>query len=539
MLDLRELDEDDLPDNAEIELPSLRSLIFVEYAIFTDYAETFIVPALHILEIPNTFLGEDPLRSLASFISKSECNIQELRVTGKRSVAKTSYKEAFLFIPKLTFHPDYESEDELSDAQTDTAYRRGYSSPPPRVDSAFLRNPLQALLLADQDSRGSGLLQAPLRDLMSTFGMSFAFVPHGFLEATLCDTVRTCRIVPGTSLSHGETLCYCPSASEVICANTRNMRIFVGDVHLKRCFRMKFLETTLRGINSAERRHDRTRDVEHESGRTNARESAVVERPEDLESGTTSSFKTAVIDTSGAAGTEWTSQDMVFAEVQARLTPYECDAMIWGVLRSQTILSLVNNSGARQSFGRGPASLLQAAGVQIVLMSSIAGAMLRQLVMLFFAQREPPRRTHLPNGSTKVLGSSQRDTWSPNDLFRKHIMLLQRSQADPLRIGAIRNAALELEHIYRAHSGVQAAGVQPDNGNRALDSNSGYKPDVVGLTDAVACCDRCCVCLVGDTSPTQPLPADVQAAFIVPYPLNPVSSSNEECSAQTAGIARP
>ncbi|KAJ7122632.1 hypothetical protein C8R43DRAFT_1032164 [Mycena crocata] len=111
---------DDNPPQPEIELHILESLIFVEDAIFTDYAETFIVPALRILEIPDGFLGEDPLRSLASLISKSGCQIQELRITGTRLITKTSYREAFPSIPKLTFDLDSESEDEVSDAKTDS-----------------------------------------------------------------------------------------------------------------------------------------------------------------------------------------------------------------------------------------------------------------------------------------------------------------------------------------------------------------------------------------------------------------------------------
>ncbi|KAJ7906574.1 hypothetical protein B0H13DRAFT_2020452 [Mycena leptocephala] len=49
------------------------------------YLETFILPALHTLEIPERFLGPTPIDSLASFISKS----------GWQATGPYTYREAF------------------------------------------------------------------------------------------------------------------------------------------------------------------------------------------------------------------------------------------------------------------------------------------------------------------------------------------------------------------------------------------------------------------------------------------------------------
>ncbi|KAJ7789904.1 hypothetical protein B0H13DRAFT_2521621 [Mycena leptocephala] len=60
------------------------------------YLETFILPALHTLEIPERFLGPTPIDSLASFISKSGCKPQDLCVTDMTGgVAQYTYREAF------------------------------------------------------------------------------------------------------------------------------------------------------------------------------------------------------------------------------------------------------------------------------------------------------------------------------------------------------------------------------------------------------------------------------------------------------------
>ncbi|KAJ6547041.1 hypothetical protein B0H19DRAFT_1163640 [Mycena capillaripes] len=71
-LSLYASDSDSLPD---VGLPCLKSLVLDDPGPFpvTGYFETFIVPALRHLQIPEEFLGSNPINSLASFISKSGC----------------------------------------------------------------------------------------------------------------------------------------------------------------------------------------------------------------------------------------------------------------------------------------------------------------------------------------------------------------------------------------------------------------------------------------------------------------------------------
>jgi hypothetical protein len=59
------------------------------------WLETFIVPALRSLEVPERFIGPNPVESLTSFIVKSGCKLQEIYITGEKSVTEGLYREAF------------------------------------------------------------------------------------------------------------------------------------------------------------------------------------------------------------------------------------------------------------------------------------------------------------------------------------------------------------------------------------------------------------------------------------------------------------
>ncbi|KAJ7887382.1 hypothetical protein B0H13DRAFT_892533 [Mycena leptocephala] len=57
---------------------------------------TFIVPALRSLQIPEEILGESPIDALASFMSKSDCKLEAVCITGETiSIPKDSYLRAF------------------------------------------------------------------------------------------------------------------------------------------------------------------------------------------------------------------------------------------------------------------------------------------------------------------------------------------------------------------------------------------------------------------------------------------------------------
>jgi hypothetical protein len=97
----------------DIALPCLESLT-LELAEpgarpVTDFLKTFIVPALRSLEIPEQFFEPNPIESLTVFISKSGCKLEEVHITGPRSVPESSYLEAFPSIPRFSFSDEESS----------------------------------------------------------------------------------------------------------------------------------------------------------------------------------------------------------------------------------------------------------------------------------------------------------------------------------------------------------------------------------------------------------------------------------------------
>ncbi|KAJ7845775.1 hypothetical protein B0H13DRAFT_1730960 [Mycena leptocephala] len=89
----------------DIVLPSLESLTFHHNGntAGTEYLTTFIVPALRSLEVPERSLGPNPIGFLQLFISKSGCRLQEVHLTGERTISEDSYREAFPSISKFSF----------------------------------------------------------------------------------------------------------------------------------------------------------------------------------------------------------------------------------------------------------------------------------------------------------------------------------------------------------------------------------------------------------------------------------------------------
>ncbi|KAJ7885088.1 hypothetical protein B0H14DRAFT_3432031 [Mycena olivaceomarginata] len=92
---------------SDVRLPSLESLVLASWDSedepVTHYLETMITPSLRTLEVPEAFLQPSPIDTLRLFISKSECRLQGLCITGKvRSEAV--YRDAFSSsIPELSF----------------------------------------------------------------------------------------------------------------------------------------------------------------------------------------------------------------------------------------------------------------------------------------------------------------------------------------------------------------------------------------------------------------------------------------------------
>ncbi|KAJ6487528.1 hypothetical protein DFH09DRAFT_1105852 [Mycena vulgaris] len=87
-------------------LECLESLVLIQFMEYGEppigYLDTFVVPSLQSLQVPDEYITPDPLRTLASLISKSGCELQELCVTGKLSMSKNMYRDAFPSVPRGT-----------------------------------------------------------------------------------------------------------------------------------------------------------------------------------------------------------------------------------------------------------------------------------------------------------------------------------------------------------------------------------------------------------------------------------------------------
>jgi hypothetical protein len=82
----------------------LETLILDSYTLrATGFIDTFVVPALRTLHVTEDVLGASPIGTLASFISKSGCSLQEVRITRHRWVPEDVYREAFPSITTFSF----------------------------------------------------------------------------------------------------------------------------------------------------------------------------------------------------------------------------------------------------------------------------------------------------------------------------------------------------------------------------------------------------------------------------------------------------
>ncbi|KAJ7086311.1 hypothetical protein C8R43DRAFT_1051391 [Mycena crocata] len=122
------LDNNDDDEQPDITLPHLQSLVLYllhETGKETGYLKSFVVPALRSLQTRDALLGPKPIQTLTSFILKSGCTLQELRITGRTTVSKASYRVAFSAIPTVTFHRAShgrieEGDEEASETDSDS-----------------------------------------------------------------------------------------------------------------------------------------------------------------------------------------------------------------------------------------------------------------------------------------------------------------------------------------------------------------------------------------------------------------------------------
>ncbi|KAJ7665368.1 hypothetical protein DFH06DRAFT_1470641 [Mycena polygramma] len=107
--ELHVFDSSSEPPWPDITLPYLETLIFVDPHIeqYTNFHECFLVPALRSLEVPEAFLGSNPIHSIKAFISKSGCKLEYLHITGAKSVPETSFRGEFLAIQNVGYNNDW------------------------------------------------------------------------------------------------------------------------------------------------------------------------------------------------------------------------------------------------------------------------------------------------------------------------------------------------------------------------------------------------------------------------------------------------
>ncbi|KAJ7320832.1 hypothetical protein DFH08DRAFT_387805 [Mycena albidolilacea] len=102
-------DSDDVVSDGAVTLPSLETLAIKELDPTTmepiNYLRTFIVPALGDLEVPERFLGLDPIDSLASLISKSGCKLHQVGITDSTLGLEAPFRAAFPSMQMLFIRP--------------------------------------------------------------------------------------------------------------------------------------------------------------------------------------------------------------------------------------------------------------------------------------------------------------------------------------------------------------------------------------------------------------------------------------------------
>jgi hypothetical protein len=88
----------------------LESLIFSlynfdEHSLFGIFPISHMtLPALRILQIPETYIHYPSFDALLAFVSKSGCSLEELRIIDLTHTSEQVYRDKFSAIPSLSFH---------------------------------------------------------------------------------------------------------------------------------------------------------------------------------------------------------------------------------------------------------------------------------------------------------------------------------------------------------------------------------------------------------------------------------------------------
>ncbi|KAJ7611900.1 hypothetical protein DFH06DRAFT_1485058 [Mycena polygramma] len=114
--------EPDLP------LQFLESLVFRDifgHGSLSGCLQPFVTPALRSLRITESILQPDHIDTLASFLTKSGCDLQEVCITGKRAVPGAVYCEAFPAIQKFSFEQQYPGMEYFEDSDSGSSSDSG------------------------------------------------------------------------------------------------------------------------------------------------------------------------------------------------------------------------------------------------------------------------------------------------------------------------------------------------------------------------------------------------------------------------------
>ncbi|KAJ7076637.1 hypothetical protein B0H15DRAFT_577594 [Mycena belliarum] len=95
----------------DVRLEHLQSLVLMPYNLsdwplpegMSHYLDTFITPALRMLQVPSDLLRPHPIGALSIFISKAGCRLDSVHVTGTCSVAPHRYRASFPSIKRISF----------------------------------------------------------------------------------------------------------------------------------------------------------------------------------------------------------------------------------------------------------------------------------------------------------------------------------------------------------------------------------------------------------------------------------------------------
>ncbi|KAJ6472322.1 hypothetical protein C8R47DRAFT_1146366 [Mycena vitilis] len=104
---------DPVDNEPDLLFPFLESLALnnFKHVPVAGFLHIIVAPALHRLQLTECFLRPNPLDSLASFTSKSGCNLHELCITGRKTVTQDAYAVALPSIKKFSFSGQYRDID--------------------------------------------------------------------------------------------------------------------------------------------------------------------------------------------------------------------------------------------------------------------------------------------------------------------------------------------------------------------------------------------------------------------------------------------